>query len=324
MSPEDEPETDPDLDSDEEGEPSLADDLADQMEGEPSLADDLEAESGEGPGLADDLEGAPGEGAEPPQEGAPLSEDLDVDDADDPLDADVDAEAEDPLDAGVDTEAGEAADPGDAPLAGDLEGGGASPNIDVETEDVETEDEEAEAIDVAGTEGETLDATEPEEEEDELDPDNWPNIYALKTTINQEKTVMKMVKNKTEKAGVPVMAILAPSDLRGYILIESTDRPGLERVTRNIPHARGLVDGETELAEVEHFLTPKPAVAGIAEGDIVELTSGPFKGERARVQRIDEGNEEITVELFEAMVPIPVTVRGDHVRVLEKEEESDR
>jgi transcriptional antiterminator NusG len=25
------------------------------------------------------------------------------------------------------------------------------------------------------------------------------------------------------------------------------------------------------------------------------------------------------VELFEAMVPIPVTVRGDHVRVLEKE-----
>jgi transcriptional antiterminator NusG len=35
---------------------------------------------------------------------------------------------------------------------------------------------------------------------------------------------------------------------------------------------------------------------------------------------IDEGKEEITVELFEAMVPIPVTVRGDSVRVLEKEE----
>ncbi|MDP7538701.1 MAG: transcription elongation factor Spt5, partial [Candidatus Poseidoniia archaeon] len=29
--------------------------------------------------------------------------------------------------------------------------------------------------------------------------------------------------------------------------------------------------------------------------------------------------EEVTVELIEAMVPIPITVRGDHVRVLEKD-----
>ena len=57
------------------------------------------------------------------------------------------------------------------------------------------------------------------------------------------------------------------------------------------------------------------------EGDIVELVAGPFKGEKARVQKIDETKEEITVELFEAMVRIPVTVRGDHVRVLQKEEE---
>jgi transcriptional antiterminator NusG len=60
-------------------------------------------------------------------------------------------------------------------------------------------------------------------------------------------------------------------------------------------------------------------VSGIVEGDIVELIAGPFKGEKARVQQIDENKEEITVELFEAMVPIPVTIRGDHVRVLEKE-----
>ena len=44
-----------------------------------------------------------------------------------------------------------------------------------------------------------------------------------------------------------------------------------------------------------------------------------FKGEKARVQNIDEAKEEITVELFEAMISIPITVRGDHVRVIEKE-----
>ena len=72
-------------------------------------------------------------------------------------------------------------------------------------------------------------------------------------------------------------------------------------------------------SEIDHYLAPKPLVSGIMEGDVVELVAGPFKGEKARVQKIDEAKEEITVELFEAIVPIPVTVRGDHVRVLEKE-----
>ena len=73
------------------------------------------------------------------------------------------------------------------------------------------------------------------------------------------------------------------------------------------------------LSSPEVRLTPPPAVTGIAEGNIIEIISGPFKGEKARVQRIDESKEEVTVELIEAMVPIPITVRGDHVRVLEKD-----
>ena len=84
-----------------------------------------------------------------------------------------------------------------------------------------------------------------------------------------------------------------------------------------------MVKGETTFPEIEHFLTPKPIVSGIVEGDIVELIAGPFKGEKGRVQQIDEGKEEITVELFEAMVPIPVTVRGDSVRVIETESSSE-
>jgi transcriptional antiterminator NusG len=143
-------------------------------------------------------------------------------------------------------------------------------------------------------------------------------IYALKTTINQEKAVGDTIAYKAKKHKVGVVAVLSPPELRGYVLIEAFDREALEKLIKGVPHARGLVQGETALTEVEHFLTPKPAVAGIAEGDIVELVAGPFKGERARVQRIDAAKEEITVELFEAMVPIPVTVRGDNVRVLQK------
>lgn len=143
-------------------------------------------------------------------------------------------------------------------------------------------------------------------------------IFALKTTINQEKMVAQMFVTKATRAKAGVLAVLAPAELRGYVLIEAKDKEEIERLAKGLPHARGFIDGTTSLSQVEHFLTPKPSVAGIAEGDIVELIAGPFKGEKARVQRIDENKEEITVELFEAMVPIPVTVRGDNVRVLEK------
>jgi transcriptional antiterminator NusG len=108
-------------------------------------------------------------------------------------------------------------------------------------------------------------------------------------------------------------------------MVEADSSAPIERVLEEIPHARGLVGGgdgvgTSSMAEVEHFLSPTPDVEGIAEGDIVELIAGPFKGEKARVQRIDEGKDQVTVELYEATVPIPVTVRGDQIRVLDSDE----
>lgn len=151
-------------------------------------------------------------------------------------------------------------------------------------------------------------------------------IYAVKTTVNQEQTVANMVESAIkdrEKSEHGLKAILVPEELRGYVLIEASFPEVIEQVVQSIPHARGLVKGDMGLEEIEHFLTPKPSVTGILEGSIIEIVSGPFKGERARVKKVDEAHEEITIELFEAMVPIPVTVRGDSVRVLSKEEHEE-
>jgi transcriptional antiterminator NusG len=151
-------------------------------------------------------------------------------------------------------------------------------------------------------------------------------IFAVKTTVNQELTVADMVesaiKEKT-KSEHGLKAILVPDELRGYVLIEAAFPEVVEQIVQSIPHARGLVKGDMGLEEIEHFLTPKPSVTGILEGSIIEIVSGPFKGERARVKKVDEAHEEITIELFEAMVPIPVTVRGDSVRILSKEEHEE-
>jgi transcription termination/antitermination protein NusG len=145
------------------------------------------------------------------------------------------------------------------------------------------------------------------------------SILALKTSIGHEKNVADSVYSKAKAGKSGIFAILSPTNLRGYVLLEGMNTDQLREAVKGVRRARGLVEGETSFEEINHFLTPKPLVSGIMEGDVVELIAGPFKGEKARVQQIDENKEEITVELFEAMVPIPVTVRGDHVRVLEKE-----
>lgn len=148
-------------------------------------------------------------------------------------------------------------------------------------------------------------------------------IIAVKTAVNQEQAVAAMIEGAIKERPIGehgLKAILAPDELRGYILIEAAFSEVVEQMLQSIPHTRGLVKGDIGLDEIEHFLTPKPSVTGISEGSIIEIVSGPFKGEHARVKKVDETREEITIELFEAMVPIPITVRGDSVRILSKEE----
>ncbi|NIA03211.1 MAG: transcription elongation factor Spt5 [Nitrospirae bacterium] len=146
-------------------------------------------------------------------------------------------------------------------------------------------------------------------------------IFVVKTTANQERSVANLIEMMAKKEALAIRAILTPDELKGYILVEAESADVVELAIQTLPHARTVIKGSSTLKEVEHFLTPKTAVVGITEGSIVELITGPFKGEKARVKRVDETHEEITVELFEAMVPIPITVRGDNVRVLKREEQ---
>ncbi|MDI6867103.1 transcription elongation factor Spt5 [Methanoculleus sp.] len=149
-------------------------------------------------------------------------------------------------------------------------------------------------------------------------------VYAVKTTAKQERTVADNIEKVIrEQKDIRVTAVMVPEELKGYVLVESPDSLArMEQLVELIPHARAVVRGSTSLNEVEHFLVPKPVVSGITEGTIVEIIAGPFKGEKAVVKRIDSGKEEITVELYESMVPIPITVRGDSVRVVERSEDA--
>ena len=103
--------------------------------------------------------------------------------------------------------------------------------------------------------------------------------------------------------------------------VESDKTLDMRHPALKVPNLRGLVEGDVDFDELKSFLSPDQSIVNIEKGSIVELTSGPFKDEKAKVVRIDEAKEDVVLELIEAAVPIPVTVKGDQIRLIQKEAE---
>ncbi|BAD85608.1 transcription antitermination protein [Thermococcus kodakarensis KOD1] len=143
-------------------------------------------------------------------------------------------------------------------------------------------------------------------------------IFTVSVTVGQETTTANLIYSKAKTYNLPLYAILSPSKVKGYIFIEAPNKSAVEEAIRGIRHAKRVLPGEIPFSEIEHFLEEKPAVSGFEPGDIVELIAGPFKGEKAKVVRVDESKDEIVVELVSSVVPIPVTVRGEYVRLISK------
>jgi transcriptional antiterminator NusG len=141
-------------------------------------------------------------------------------------------------------------------------------------------------------------------------------IYALRTTVGREEAVLDKLSTVVQKKGYGIVAALMPKEVRGYILIEANDLSAVEDAIKGINHVRGLVRDAVLLKDIQHFLVAKSTKIKLDKGDIVELISGPFKGEKARISRIDKTKSEVIVELIEAAVPIPITVAIESVRLL--------
>lgn len=120
-----------------------------------------------------------------------------------------------------------------------------------------------------------------------------------------------------------VKAILVPETLRGYVFIETTEFRDVEIAISGVPHVRGRVGGKVSLEEIDKFLAPPPAAEGISTDDVVEIISGPFKGERAKVVRVDAGKEELILELLDSPYTIPVRVHADFAKIVERAERKE-
>src|SRR3989344_681216 len=144
-------------------------------------------------------------------------------------------------------------------------------------------------------------------------------IYALRTTANREDQVLDFVSSNAQKRNLNIYTLIKPHGLRGYIFIESDNKEDVEQAFHGVPYARGLLPNTINYSEIEHMIEQVKVQVNIQKSDIVEIITGPFKREKAKVTSIDQQKEEVVVELLEAAVPIPITVKLDSIKVIRRD-----
>ena len=153
-------------------------------------------------------------------------------------------------------------------------------------------------------------------------------IWGVRTTAGQEMFVAELLAEKAKRLeGGQVYSVIVPPSqkgvIKGYILVEASDELTLRRLVRGTPHAKGVVPGAISVKEIEGMLQQEPLMKELKVGQIVKIVGGPFKGMRAKILRVDPQKEEVTVELLEAAIKIPVTIEAANVIIESKEGEEE-
>ncbi len=148
-------------------------------------------------------------------------------------------------------------------------------------------------------------------------------IFIIKVTTNKEEKAVDMIAERAEKKSLNIFSVSRPHGLRGYILLEAEDRESAEEVAYNLPYVKGIIGKTITYEEIKNMIEPSIEKISIKEGDIIEMIAEPFKKEKAKVLRIDKQKGEVVVSLLGAVVPLPVTVKIDNVKVVRREEEEN-
>ena len=141
-------------------------------------------------------------------------------------------------------------------------------------------------------------------------------LFAYRVTAGQESIVADLLQEKIKKTRAPIAALIVSPRLKGYLIVEASNEVEVKRLTAGVPHVKGVLQKTISLDEIKELLESKPQELALVKGDFIEITSGPFKGEKAKVVRIDKEKEEVTIELVEVAVPIPVTIKMGTIKAL--------
>jgi transcriptional antiterminator NusG len=144
--------------------------------------------------------------------------------------------------------------------------------------------------------------------------------FIVRVTSSQERITADILQNKIEKSTVPVYSIILAEGMRGYVILEAQDENAARELILDEPHVKGILTKPLNEEDLNKMLEVKKTTQEISVNDIIEFMSGPFKGYKARVIKVETTKEEITVELMDVAVPIPVTTKASIARIIQKAE----
>lgn len=141
-------------------------------------------------------------------------------------------------------------------------------------------------------------------------------MFACRITAGQESIVADLLQEKIKKSRAPINSLIVSPRLKGYLIVEAGNDVEVKKLIAGIPHVKGVLAKPIAFDDVRELLESKPQEIKLEKGNLVEITSGPFKGEKAKIVRVDKEKEEVTVELVEVTVPIPVTIKLGVIKLL--------
>jgi transcription termination/antitermination protein NusG len=148
-------------------------------------------------------------------------------------------------------------------------------------------------------------------------------IFAVKTTGGQEKTVAKFVgdrleKRKQEGKEPQVYSILVLEAQKSYVFFEAPNAQAVSDAISGFKHVKGMVPGYIQFADIEKFLVDKSIISDVGVGDVIEIVAGPFKGMKAKINRVEPQRSEVTVMLLDAPYQLPVTVDVGFIKIVSR------
>jgi transcriptional antiterminator NusG len=146
-------------------------------------------------------------------------------------------------------------------------------------------------------------------------------IFIIKVQTNKEESALDLIAHRVEKKNIDVYSVLRAHGVKGYIFLEAEGRDSAEEAVYNLPYVKGITGRPVSYEEIKAMVEPTAMEVTMKEGDIVEIIGSTLKGEKAKVLRIDKQKEEVTVSLLGAVVPLPVTLKLDNVKVIMREEQ---
>ncbi|RLI96792.1 MAG: transcription elongation factor Spt5 [Candidatus Aenigmatarchaeota archaeon] len=142
-------------------------------------------------------------------------------------------------------------------------------------------------------------------------------IYTIRTTSGREEMVMDMLESNVKSKQLEIYSIFHPAEIKAYVFVEG-GLGAIQKGMQGLMHTKGLIEKPVRLEEIRHFLEQKKTRIMVSEGDLVEIIGGPFRGERGEIKRIDKVKDEVTIELLEASIPIPVTIATEFIKIIKK------